>query len=69
MAGERLINKLTNAMSDDEASASISCGGYNGIHRYWDTTREEDFTSTYLPSHHIRWDASDSICQGKLLSL
>ena len=62
--GELLISKLTNAMSDYEATASFSCGGYIGIHKYWDITRYGDFTSTRKPvtslAINIRWDALDS---------
>ncbi|KAN0098474.1 hypothetical protein V8E51_014137 [Hyaloscypha variabilis] len=70
IAGERLINKLTNAMSDYEATASFSCGGYIGIHEYWDTTRYGDFTSTRKPvtspAIDIRWDASDGNVSRKI---
>jgi hypothetical protein len=71
---ERLINKLTNAMSDFEATASFSCGVYIGINRYGGTTRYGDFTSTKKTCCHPQPLISVGthqmvMCQGKSLSL
>ena len=70
IVGELLVNKLTNAMPDYEATASFSYGGYIGIHKYQDTTRYGDFTSTRKPvtspAINIRWDVLDSNVSRKI---
>jgi hypothetical protein len=69
IAGERLINQLTDAMSSYEETAIFSCGGYIGIDSQ-DTTQYGDFTSARRPitspAIDIRWDASDGKASRKL---